>query len=169
LEPVPAAGVFDVPVDVEGERAVMEECRKRSVPCSNPFQFHIPLLAHALLYHPSMRPAAPAAILALALLAGCSDPGSAVGFNEKDPAARFRATRQAAQTNDKDSIPALIQRLESDDPAERMLAIHTLNRLTGQTLGYDHAAPRDDRDVAIGRWADWYNQQQQPLPQKADK
>jgi len=108
-------------------------------------------------------------IPALALLAGCSDPGSAVGFNEKDPAARFRATRQAAQTNDKDSIPALIQRLESDDPAERMLAIHTLNRLTGQTLGYDHAAPRDDRDVAIGRWADWYNQQQQPLPQKADK
>ncbi len=112
--------------------------------------------------------AAAAAIL-VPVLAGCSDPGSVVSFDSNDPAARFRATQRAAREKDPDSIKPLIQRLESDDPAERVFAIHTLEQLTGQTLGYDHAAPRPERAEAIRRWADWYARHQQDPPQTADQ
>lgn len=115
-----------------------------------------------------MRAAAAISFACLAL-GGCSDPGSVVGFEEHDPAARFRATQQAARTSDESSIKPLIGQLESDDPAERLLAIHTLERLTGQTLGYDHAAPRADRAIAVQRWADWCTQRQQAPPSKADQ
>lgn len=105
--------------------------------------------------------AAAAVILIPAVLAGCSSPSDAVGFEENDPAARMRAMHQAAVEQDEDAVLPLIKRLESDDPAERLIAIHTLERITGQTLGYDHAAPRQERAAAVQRWADWYNQQQQ--------
>lgn len=110
-----------------------------------------------------------AAAMFVLVLAGCSDPGSVVSFDSNDPAARFRATQRAAREKDQDSIKPLIQRLESDDPAERVFAIHTLEQLTGQTLGYDHAAPRQERAEAIRRWADWYAGNQQDPPQTADQ
>jgi hypothetical protein len=50
-----------------------------------------------------------------------------------------------------------------------VFAIHTLEQLTGQTLGYDHAAPRQERAEAIRRWADWYARHQQDPPQTADQ
>ena len=49
----------------------------------------------------------------------------------------------------------LIGALESDDAAERMLAITALERITGETFGYDFAAPRAERTAAIGRWLEW--------------
>lgn len=101
------------------------------------------------------------AIVAAGLLAsvGCANPDSAVGFQERDPAARLRAIRQAAAAGDRSAIPDLIRLLESDDAAERLLAIRTLEHMTGQTLGYDHAAAPDDRRAAAERWADWYSHQ----------
>lgn len=96
--------------------------------------------------------------------ASCADPDKTVGFNETNPAARLRAVRQAAQTEDPAAIRPLITRLDSDDPAERLLAIRTLERITGQTLGYDHAAPRHERDAAVQRWAQWYKESQEPTP-----
>ena len=113
--------------------------------------------------------AAAASILALLALTGCTDPGSVVGFEEHDPAARFRATQKAAHDRDEAAIKPLILQLESDDAAERVFAIGTLERLTGQTLGYDHAAARSDRAVAVQRWVDWYNQRQQAPPRTADQ
>lgn len=90
---------------------------------------------------------------------GCADPDSAVGFDEPAPAARFRAIHSAAATDDQKAIPDLIQMLDSDDPAERVLAIGTLERLTGQSLGYDASASSTSRDAAVGRWVEWYAQQ----------
>jgi HEAT repeat protein len=90
---------------------------------------------------------------------GCANPDSAVGFHEKDPAARLRAIRQAAAAQDRSAIPGLIGELESDDPAERFLAIRALERITGQTQGYDHAAGSAKRQEAVRRWGVWYSQQ----------
>ncbi len=100
----------------------------------------------------------PVVLLVAACAAGasCADPDKAVGFEDKDPAARLRAVRQAAQTEDRSAIRPLITRLDSDDPAERLLAIRTLERMTGETMGYDHAAPRHERDAAVRRWVEWY-------------
>jgi hypothetical protein len=89
----------------------------------------------------------------------CTNPDSAVGFHEDDPAARLRAIRQAAANDDPATIPDLIDLLESDDPAERLLSIRSLERITHQTLGYDHAAPLEERRAAVRRWSEWYAQQ----------
>lgn len=61
----------------------------------------------------------------------------------------------AARAGDRGRIPDLIVMLDSSDPAQRMLAIRTLERMTGQTLGYDHAAPEPERAQAIDRWVKW--------------
>lgn len=42
--------------------------------------------------------------------------------------------------------------LASDDPAERLVAIGTLERLTGERLGYDPAGHPSARAAAIARW-----------------
>ena len=94
---------------------------------------------------------------AVAILGGCANPDDAIGFQEKDPAARLRAIQRAAATQDQDAIPELIGELQSDDAAERMLAIRGLEKMTGQTLGYDHAASPADRTLAAQRWAEWYS------------
>jgi hypothetical protein len=82
-----------------------------------------------------------------------------VGFQENDPAARLRAIQKAAASGDRGAIPDLINELESDDPAERLLAIRALERITGQTLGYDHAAGLTERQEGVRRWAEWYSHQ----------
>ena len=46
----------------------------------------------------------------------------------------------------------LIGQLESTDPAARLLAIQALERRTGETLGYQHAAPVWERRAAVNRW-----------------
>ncbi|MBY0313156.1 MAG: hypothetical protein K2W85_13885 [Phycisphaerales bacterium] len=96
------------------------------------------------------------AVLCAGLASGCASPSDAVGFEEKDPGARLRAVQDAAETNDRTKIDELIELLASDDPAERLLAIRTLERITGETRGFEHSGTLADRREAIGRWAAWY-------------
>jgi len=77
------------------------------------------------------------------------------GFDSPEPAARMEAAVDAVARNDRKAIPDIIALLDSDDPATRMVAIRSLERLTGQTLGYSHAAPKADRLKAIDRWVNW--------------
>ena len=94
-------------------------------------------------------------------LAGYAQPPG--GFDSPEPGARLYAVAAAARTGDREAIPSLVALLESDDPAVRMLSIRTLERLTGQTLDYDHAAPEWKRRDAVGRWIDWYRSQPGPV------
>lgn len=93
-----------------------------------------------------------------ATVGGCANPEQTVGFTEYDNAARLRAVRAAAASGDQSAVPALIARLSSDDPAERLLANSALERLTGTTMGYQHAVPPDQRQAAIDRWNQWARQ-----------
>jgi hypothetical protein len=89
------------------------------------------------------------------LLGGCfatSEPG----ITSRDPAERIKALSAAAASGDRTAIPGLIQRLESLDPGERLLAYRALHRITGKSFGYDHSAPEDERREAVERWADWW-------------
>lgn len=74
------------------------------------------------------------------------------------------AVAKAAREDDRASIPNLILELESTDPAQRMLAIGALERLTGQTHGFEYWAPRPVRDEAIARWKAWWQSQGQSPP-----
>jgi len=74
------------------------------------------------------------------------------GFDAPNPAAKMHATVEAARTGDRGAIGHIVELLDSDDPAVRLLAITALQRLTGQTNGYEHDAPAAEREEAILRW-----------------
>ncbi|MDQ7012623.1 MAG: hypothetical protein Q9O74_01850 [Planctomycetota bacterium] len=89
------------------------------------------------------------------------------GFDSPEPAARIAAAVEATASGDIEAVPDLIALLDSDDPATRLVSITALRRLTGQTLGYDHAAPFAEREAAVGRWVEWYDQNADALNAQA--
>ncbi len=91
-------------------------------------------------------------VLLLLLCAGCTPRASEGGFSSPDPASRLYAITEAGEQRDRDAIPRLIELLGSDDPAERMMAIHALERMTGTRNDYDPYALPAKRQVAIERW-----------------
>lgn len=88
------------------------------------------------------------------LVASCGYPPR--GFDSSDPVERFRAAIDAEKNNDPRVIPELIKLLDTDDAVVRLGASRELERLTGQTMGYNHAAPDEDRQKAIQAWVAWY-------------
>jgi HEAT repeat protein len=91
---------------------------------------------------------------AVAALGACL-PTSEPGLGSRDPAMRLDAMATAAATKDKSAVPGLIQRLDSQDGGERLLAIEALERITGERHGYDHAGPAAEREAGVQRWRDW--------------
>jgi hypothetical protein len=73
-------------------------------------------------------------------------------FDSAEPAARNAAIVQAAGSGDQSAIPDLVRMLESDDPTTRVLAIRTLERLTGETMGYEAWASEVDRERGVEQW-----------------
>ncbi|MCL4742188.1 MAG: hypothetical protein KJZ54_08290 [Phycisphaerales bacterium] len=90
----------------------------------------------------------------LGVVAGCVDIPR--GFDSPEPAARLDAAAKAAREGDLGSLAELIRMLESSDPASRLAAIRALERLTGETMGYDHAGSVPERAEAVERWWVWY-------------
>lgn len=80
---------------------------------------------------------------------------SDTGVDSRDPARRMEAMVDAAAAKDRTAVPGLISRLDSQDAGERLVAIRSLERITGKTFGYDHAAPAPERTAAIERWQKW--------------
>lgn len=100
-----------------------------------------------------------AAVLCGCALSAACMPRAAASFESAEPAARNAAIVQAARQGDKQSIPALVRMLSSDDPATRVLAIRTLEKLTGQTHGFDASASDESRARGIEQWQAWLAQQ----------
>ena len=88
----------------------------------------------------------------LLLLCSCGPAMTEGGFDAASPAARSHALEQAARTGDLDAVPKIVEQLDADDPAIRMLAIDVLHRLTGETYGFHHYDPPHERHAAIQRW-----------------
>ncbi|MBX3322313.1 MAG: hypothetical protein KF757_04930 [Phycisphaeraceae bacterium] len=97
------------------------------------------------------------AILLIALGTGCSP--VPVGFDSPAKTKRMDAIVRAAAENDTSprTIRCIIQELDSHDPAVRFIAIRTLERLTGQTNGYDFAALDWDREASVQAWVRWFH------------
>lgn len=114
----------------------------------------------------SFRPIRSAAsgLLLTVIMHGCAPP---ISLDSPHSSARIRAIQRAAASDDKSAIPRLITLLESDDPAVRLLSIRTLEHITGQTLGYDHAAPEPERELAVDQWEEWYMRQTGMTPAQA--
>lgn len=104
---------------------------------------HLARRPRTLLRRPGPRAATAFAVIAAAA-GGCGGPYV--------PAAGLEPTLEAARTEDRDAIPDLIESLASSDPAVRLSAIETLERLTGETMGYRHYDSMIDRNAAIEDW-----------------
>lgn len=97
-------------------------------------------------------------LLTLALLASCAAPEPRADWNSDDPSERIMALEQSMRSPRRADVPHVIAMLDSADPAARMLAARHLERLTGETRGYDHAANVWEREEAIDRWVAWWNE-----------
>jgi hypothetical protein len=96
-----------------------------------------------------------ASLLALCLCAhGCA-PTAPPGLDSPIAQERLEAAVEAAHRKDPSAVPALVTQLESDDPAVRFIAIHSLMEITGHDHGYDYAASEPDRRSAVDRWEAW--------------
>lgn len=103
-------------------------------------------------------------LVAVALVAGGCARRAPVAFDSPDPARRIDAAVRAVEHDDRTAVPHLIDMLDSTDPATRFVAIHALERLTGQTMGYDYASPEPDRDAAVDQWTEWYHSRTEAEP-----
>ncbi len=99
-----------------------------------------------------------------ATLVGCQPVQT--GFDSPAPTKRIDAIVEASALEDPESLGKLIEQLESPDPAARMLAIRALEKRTGETFGYDHAAPRWERIEAVHRWVRYFNEINTPSEPK---
>ena len=89
--------------------------------------------------------------MSIGVTGGCI-PEPEVSFDSPAPTKRIDAIARASRQEDRGSLVKLVEKLGSSDPVERMLAIRSLERREGETLGYDHAAPKWERLEAIERW-----------------
>jgi hypothetical protein len=109
----------------------------------------------------AMRPAARMLLLPVPLLTmgACSSPQPRADVTSTVPEERALGLAEVGQQEDRARIPEVVALLDSADPGIRMFAIRTLERLTGETLGYDYAAAEHERAEAVDRWVRWVAEQ----------
>jgi hypothetical protein len=97
-------------------------------------------------------------------LAGCR--GGMTLFNadrseiqSADPAIRIRAIIHAARAKDTGAIPLIVDRLEDEDQAVRLVAIESLKKFTENDFGYRPYDPPYVRSKAVERWRCWIKEQ----------
>ena len=97
-------------------------------------------------------------ILAAGLCTGC-DPLAGLTRYERlqheDPTVRAEATVRAAEQNDREAIPYIVDRLTDSEQGVRWAAICALEKMTGETFGYQHYGPAAERAEAVARWRKW--------------
>lgn len=91
-------------------------------------------------------------VLLMLALAGCGPKASDGGFDSDNPAAKLYAIRQAGESKDLSNVTHLVELLDHDDPAVRMMAIKALDELTGERMGYNPYHSPQARHEAIERW-----------------
>jgi HEAT repeat protein len=89
---------------------------------------------------------------AVACATACAPPASRGDLQADNPASRLYAIHRAGSTGDTSAIPALVESLDHDDPAVRMMAIEALHRLTGTRLDYNPYADLTQRRAAADTW-----------------
>jgi len=85
-------------------------------------------------------------------LVACSQPALRADADSRLPSERALAAAMA-RSDERVTDAKLVDLLDSQDPAVRLLAIDALERRTGETLGYHFADPPTERALAVERWA----------------
>ena len=91
------------------------------------------------------------------LVAACAAPPPSSDFSSPDSASRIASIEKAVQDRDAARVRQIVELLDSDDPAVRLVAITALETLTGQTNGYHYDDPPSARKSAVERWVVFVN------------
>jgi HEAT repeat protein len=109
------------------------------------------------------RAAAASGLLLLAglVLGGCGETARRAVRPETDlvhpfAGVRMRAVGEVRRTGDTEYVPALIERLDDDDPAVRLAAGEALVELTGHDTGYEPWAEPAERRRQVAAWRAWW-------------
>lgn len=81
-----------------------------------------------------------------------------------DAVRRALAVQSAARDQDIEAVPLIVDRLEDEDDGVRFFAILALERLTGETFGYEYYKPPARQVAAIERWRDYVRSRGGRLP-----
>jgi hypothetical protein len=98
-------------------------------------------------------------LIAIGVCAGCQDPRGPISIKSDDPDLHIAAMQRDVSTNDHSDIPAMVDDLQSDDPAIRFYAIEGLHRLTRDDFGYHYYESDDERAPALKLWQNWLKKQ----------
>src|SRR5438105_1714448 len=90
---------------------------------------------------------------------GCTAPRSAPNIADADPEVKIAGIMQAETRSDRASLPALVEQLNSDDPAVRLFAIHALERFAGDRFGYEYYFDEEGRKPSLAKWQEWLKKQ----------
>lgn len=97
-------------------------------------------------------------LFSVTLIAGaCSAPPPAGDFTAADTASVIKSIEKAVRDRDTSKLRKIVEQLDSDDPAVRLVAISALHTLTGETCGYHYDDPPSFRQPAIERWVAYVN------------
>ena len=96
----------------------------------------------------------------LTALKNMKDPACAPAFRRlarhADVVIRRNALHGLAEIGDRTAIPLLIEGLSEEDLGIRRICSEGLEKLTGETHGFDPRAPEEERAAAVERWKAWY-------------
>jgi hypothetical protein len=99
------------------------------------------------------------------MLAGCglacTAPRPAPNIADADPTVKIAGMMQAVRNQDRSALPALVEQLNSDDPAVRMFAIGALEKFAGGRFGYEYYLDEERRKPSLAKWQEWLKEQQQ--------
>lgn len=99
--------------------------------------------------------------IAVTLPLGCgtSWQASQGGFDSDDPASKLYAITRAGENRDQTAVRHLIDQLDSDDAAVRMMAIMALEHVIGTRMGYNPYDTIENRQQAVEAWTQAYGQE----------
>jgi hypothetical protein len=91
-----------------------------------------------------------------AMSSSCFAPDGPKVVTSPNPSLKIPAIKASVEKKDYSALKQLIKDLESDDPAVRFYSISALERLTGQTFGYQYFAEDEKRSLPVEKWKAWY-------------
>jgi hypothetical protein len=103
--------------------------------------------------------------LAALLCCGCQTgkPSLYARLQDDKPSVRVGGIIEAARLKDEKSLAYLVDRLTDSETSVRFYAIKSLEKLTGQTMGYRHYEPPEQREKAVARWRQWLISRTRPV------
>lgn len=89
------------------------------------------------------------------LTCACTAPREPLVVTNPDPSVKIPAIKASVEAKDLTAARQMIKDLDSDDPAVRFYSIGGLQRLTGETFGYQYFMDDEQRAAAVGKWKAW--------------